>query len=83
MNVMVVTRDMSYKTINITEGTYGRLVYYKHGNMTFDEVLNKLMDQISEEDFYRSILEEHKRIVAEMKKGQYLTQDELEEYLDR
>jgi len=82
MKVMVVTNNMTYKTINVTEGTYDRLVYYKHGNMTFDEVLNKLMDEISEEEFYRSILEEHKRIVEDMKKGNYLSREDLEKYLD-
>ncbi|MDG6224017.1 MAG: hypothetical protein QCI82_00725 [Candidatus Thermoplasmatota archaeon] len=74
---------MAYRTINVTDGTYERLVYYKHGNMTFDDTLNKLMDHISEEDFYRSILKEHKGIVEEMKNGQYMTQEEFEDYIDQ
>ena len=82
MNVMVVKSIMAYRTINVSESTYDRLVYYKHANMTFDEVINMLMDEISEEEFYKTILEEHKQIVAEMKKGNYLTQEEFEKELD-
>jgi len=73
---------MPYKTINVNPETYDRFVYYKHANMTFDDVLNEMMDRISEEDFYRHILEEHKEEIRRMKKGDYLTEDELDEFLD-
>jgi predicted CopG family antitoxin len=75
-------RNMTYKTINVTPETYERLVYYKHANMTFDDVLNEMMDEISEEEFYKMILEEHRKEVEEMKKGDYLTEDELDDFLD-
>ena len=75
-------RYMAYKTINVTPETYERLVYYKHANMTFDDVLNEMMDEISEEEFYKMILEEHRKEVEEMKKGDYLTEDELDDFLD-
>ena len=79
---MIVMVYMSYKTINVTPKTYNRLVYYKHANMTFDDVLNEMMDEISEEEFYKAILQEHRKEVEKIKKGDYLTEDELDEFLD-
>lgn len=74
--------NMPYKTINVNPETYERLIYYKHANMTFDDVLNEMMDEISEEEFYKAILEEHRKEIGKMKKGDHLTEDELEEFLD-
>ncbi|MBN1389619.1 MAG: hypothetical protein JXA22_03145 [Candidatus Thermoplasmatota archaeon] len=73
---------MPYKTINVNPETYERLIYYKHANMTFDDVLNEMMDEISEEDFYQKILEEHKEEVRKMKSGDYFTEKDLINYLD-
>ncbi len=73
---------MTYKTINLDPLTYDRLLLYKHGKMTFDEVIINLMDKISEEEFYMGILEEHRKTVKEMKKGDCLTQEELDDLLD-
>jgi predicted CopG family antitoxin len=73
---------MPYKTINVNPETYKRLVYYKHANMTFDDVLNEMMDEISEEEFYQNILEEHREEIRKMKEGEYLTEDELDDFLD-
>ena len=82
MIAMVVMVTMPYKTINVSEETYDRLIYYKHANMTFDDVLNEMMDEISEEEFYRVILEEHRKEVKRIKNGDYLSEDELDKFLD-
>ena len=73
---------MSYKTINVNPDTYDRLIYYKHANMTFNDVLNEMMDTISEEEFYRNIIEEHRKEILKMKEGDYLTEDELDDLLE-
>lgn len=73
---------MPYKTINVNPETYDRFVYYKHANMTFDDVLNEMMNKISEEEFYEHVLEEHKEEIRKMKEGDYLTEDELDNFLD-
>ncbi len=73
---------MPYKTINVNPDTYERFVYYKHANMTFDDVLNEMMNKISEEEFYSHILDEHREEVRKMKEGDYLTEDELDGFLD-
>ena len=52
---------MSYKTINVTSKTYEKLVLYKHGNMSFDDVINEFMSQIEEKKFYNHVLKEHKK----------------------
>ena len=73
---------MTYKTINVNPDTYERLIYYKHANMTFNDVLNEMMDTISEEEFYRNIIEEHRKEILKMKEGDYLTEDELDDLLE-
>lgn len=73
---------MAYKTLNVTHETYDRLIFYKHANMTFDDVLNEMMDEISEEDFYKNILEEHREEVQKIRKGDYLTEDDLDDSLE-
>lgn len=79
---IVVIVNMPYKTINVNPETYDRFVYYKHANMTFDEVLNEMMDKISEEEFYKHILEEHREEIRKMKEGDHLTEDDLDDFLD-
>lgn len=74
--------NMTYKTINVTQETYTRLAFYKHSNMTFDALLNDLMDMIDEEMFYGEKIKEHRKIMAEMKRGRFLTKEELNGYLD-
>ena len=73
---------MPYRTINVNPETYERLVYYKHANMTFDDVLNEMMDEISEEEFYKNILEEHREEVKKMIEGDYLSEDGLDDFLN-
>ncbi|MGA1822721.1 MAG: hypothetical protein ACMUIG_09355 [Thermoplasmatota archaeon] len=50
--------------------------------MTFDDILNEMMDGISEEEFYKNILEEHRAEVKKIRKGEYLTEDDLEDFLE-
>lgn len=57
---------MNYKTINVTSKTYEKLVLYKHGNMSFDDILNEFMSQIEEKSFINMFL---KNIKKECKKS--------------
>jgi len=72
-----------YRTINVSPKTYERLVIYKHGNMSFDEVINRILGQVDEEEFYRSILEEHRERMKEIKAGKFIEADSLDEALDQ
>ena len=68
---------MNYKTINVTSKTYEKLVLYKHGNMSFDDVLNEFMSQIEEKKFYKHILRKHKKRMEKVKSGDYVESDNL------
>lgn len=72
---------MNYKTINVTSKTYEKLVLYKHGNMSFDDVLNEFMSQIEEEKFYNHVLKEHKKRMQKIKAGDYVESDNIEDSL--
>ena len=63
---------MTYKTINLTPETYEQLLLYKHGRMTFNEVLKEIMKIVPEEKFYKHILEEHHKRVNKMKEGEFI-----------
>ena len=52
---------MAYRTINITSNTYEKLVLYKHGNMSFNDVINEFMKIVEEKEFYNRVLEEHRK----------------------
>jgi hypothetical protein len=49
--------------------------------MTFDEVINDMMDMMSEEEFYEHVLEEHKKRLKKIKAGEYIEADSLTEAL--
>jgi len=72
---------MAYKTINVSEDTYDRLRFYKHAGMTFDRVLQDLMELIPEEEFYRHVLTEHRIRKKEIENGDFIDADDLEEAL--
>lgn len=72
---------MAYKTINISPQTYDKLVLYKHGNMTFDEVLSRIMEMTDEDVFYKEVLNEHKKRMKKIKAGQCVEADSLDEAL--
>ncbi|UCE36726.1 MAG: hypothetical protein JSW00_14595 [Thermoplasmata archaeon] len=73
---------MAYKTINVTPETYEKLILYKHAGMTFDEVINEMMDMMSEEEFYKHVLEEHKKRLKKIKAGEYIESDDLSKALN-
>jgi len=70
---------MSYKTINVTRATYEKLVLYKHGNMTFDDVIKEFMNLIGEKMFYTYVLEEHKKRMKNIKSGEYVKTDSIKD----
>ena len=72
---------MTYKTINLTPETYERLTLYKHGNATFDDILNQFMDEIPEEEFYKHILEEHRQRMAKIRNGKHAKTSDLDKAL--
>ena len=72
---------MNYRTINVTSKTYEKLVLYKHGNMSFDDIINEFMKLIEEKKFYKHILEEHKKRMIKIKSGEYIESDNLEQAL--
>lgn len=72
---------MYYKTINVAPETYERLVLYKHAGMSFDEVISEMMDMMSEEDFYKHVLDEHRRRLKKIKAGEYVEADDLDKAL--
>ena len=74
---------MAYKTINVAPETYERLVFYKHAGMSFDEVLNEMMNIMSEEDFYRQVLEEHRQRLKRIKAGKFVKTDDLDKALEK
>ena len=73
--------SMNYKTINVTSKTYEKLVLYKHGNMSFDDVLNEFMSQIEEKKFYNHGLKEHKKRMQKIKAGHYVESDNIDDAL--
>lgn len=51
-------------TVTVSERTRRRLAGYKHGGMTFDDVLNALMDACPVREFTAAQLAEHERLLA-------------------
>jgi predicted CopG family antitoxin len=72
---------MGYKTINVRPETYTRLLLYKHAGLSFDEILNEIMDIIPEDKFYRLVMKEHKERMKKIKAGEYVESDDLEKAL--
>ncbi|MCZ7357005.1 MAG: hypothetical protein O8C65_08730 [Candidatus Methanoperedens sp.] len=54
-------------TITINEKTKERLSDYKFGDLTFDDVLNMLMNKVSIEDISAEHIQEHYRRLADFK----------------
>ena len=72
---------MAYKTINVASNTYEKLVLYKHGNMSFDDVINEILKIVEEKKFYNHILEEHRRRMQKIKTGDSIESDNLKDAL--
>ena len=58
---------MSITTITIDAQTRERLGGYKHGDWTFDDVINMLMDKVSIEDISEEHIREHLERVKDFK----------------
>ncbi|HEY6585618.1 MAG TPA: hypothetical protein VIY97_00460 [Candidatus Methanoperedens sp.] len=54
-------------TITINEKTKERLSDYKFGDLTFDDVLNMLMNEVPIEDISADHIKEHYRRLADFK----------------
>ena len=74
---------MNYKTINLTPQTYEKLILYKHGNMSFDDVIRKFMTVVEEKEFYNHILNEHKKRMQKIKSGEYIKSDSIKDVLTK
>ena len=74
---------MAYKTINVLPETYRRLVLYKHAGMSFNDVLNEIMDLVSEDDFYEHVLEEHRKRMSKIKAGEFVEAEDLDKALEK
>ena len=72
---------MAYRTINVTSDTYEKLVLYKHGNMSFDDVINEIMKMVEEKKFYNHILKEHRKRMLKIKTGDFIESDNLKDAL--
>ncbi len=72
---------MAYKTINLKPATYSRLVFYKHGNKSFDDILNEFMDRVSEDKFYEKVLKDHREIMKQARSGEVAKSRDLVEAL--
>ena len=72
---------MNYRTINVTSSTYEKLVRYKHGNMSFDDVINEIMKIVEEKKFYKYILEKHRNRMLKIKTGEFIESDNIKEAL--
>jgi predicted CopG family antitoxin len=72
---------MTYKTINITSETYDKLVLYKHGNMSFDDVISEFIKLIGEKKFYNYILKEHRKRMLKIKNGDFIETDDIKDAL--
>ncbi len=73
---------MTYKTINIAPETYERLIFYKHAGMSFDEVLNEMMELMPEEEFYEHVLTEHRQRLKKIKAGKFAETSDLDKALE-
>lgn len=72
---------MAYKTINVSPETYEKLLLYKHAGMSFDDVINEMMNLMPEEEFYRYVLEEHRRRMRKIKGGEIISTEDLDDAL--
>jgi len=51
--------DLLYKTINLKPETHHRLKAFKYLGLTYDEVIEKLLDLITQEDFFQHLKKEY------------------------
>ena len=58
---------MSITTITLKQKTKTRLSDYKHGDRSYDEIINMLMDKVPLEDITEEHLQEHYRRLKDFK----------------
>jgi predicted CopG family antitoxin len=68
---------MNYRTINVKPSTYEKLRRYRHMGRTFDEVIDRILDELDPLEMYQAALEEHNSRLRGMSKGEYLSLSEL------
>ena len=73
---------MGYKTINVAPETYEKLTLYKHAGMSFDEVINEMMNMLPESKFYKHVLQEHKKRLRKIKAGAFADTEDLDKALE-
>jgi predicted CopG family antitoxin len=73
---------MVYKTLSIKQETYGRLSLYKHAGMSFDDVLNSIMDAVPEKEFYNYVISEHRQRMKMVREGDVAETEDLDEALE-
>lgn len=59
--MVAIVLVIAMTTITIRPETKQRLADYKFGGLTYDEVLNLLMDHVAIEDIHKEHLKEHYR----------------------
>jgi len=64
---------MTYRTINLKPTTYERLLRYKHMDMTFDDVIDRILDELDPNEMYQAAIEEHEMRLKAMGEGEYVT----------
>jgi len=74
---------MKYKTINVTYDTHKKLVFYKHENMSFDDVINEFMKSVEEKKFFKHILKERRKMVLKIKARGFIEYDNLKDALKK
>lgn len=68
-------------TVTIRESTRRRLVGYKRGGSSFDDLLNRLMDKVDVEDLVAEDIAEHYRILNDPG-TEWVDGDEVKALLD-
>jgi predicted CopG family antitoxin len=69
---------MNYRTVNLKEETYRQLTLYRVAGKSFDEVIRDLIARVDHEEFMAEEIELHRKRLAEMKKGKFVTLGEME-----
>jgi predicted CopG family antitoxin len=72
--VAIVTAKAKATTLTIRESTRRRLADYKRGDSSFDDVLNRLMDQVPLEDVMEDDIREHYERLAS---GEWISAEEF------
>jgi predicted CopG family antitoxin len=72
---------MNYRTVNLKEETYRQLTLYRVAGKSFDDVIRNLIARVDHEEFMAEEIGLHRKRLAEMKKGKFVTMAEMERRL--